>query len=245
MPDQRPLRADAKQNRARILTAARDVFVELGAGAPLEEISRRAGTGIATLYRRFPDRHALMRAVIIEALEQTAEEARLAAEEEPSAFRALARYMHRVLDIRVAAVIPALLEEVSMDDDEIRAVSDPGVKLIHGLIDAAKQEGTLRPDVTFGDIGTLTVRLSRPLPGAFTRAVNDQLGHRHLDLLINGLHATPDTDTPIPGPAMTFEDLQGMRSSTTPAKSPPQPPHHHPQHQNNAAETPNNQPPQR
>src|SRR2546421_12875770 len=52
--DGRPLRADARQNRERILAAARDVFVELGAGAPLEEISRRAGTGIATLYRRVP-----------------------------------------------------------------------------------------------------------------------------------------------------------------------------------------------
>ena len=50
------LRADARDNRARILAAALDVFVELGPSAPLEEISRRAGTGIATLYRRFPTR---------------------------------------------------------------------------------------------------------------------------------------------------------------------------------------------
>src|SRR5207249_7909435 len=91
--DGRPLRADARQNRERILAAARDVFVELGAGAPLEEISRRAGTGIATLYRRFPDRLALMRAVVLDSLARTEEEARLAAEEEPDAFHALARYM--------------------------------------------------------------------------------------------------------------------------------------------------------
>ncbi|HEV2784096.1 MAG TPA: TetR/AcrR family transcriptional regulator [Actinophytocola sp.] len=216
MQEARPLRADARQNRDRILAAARDVFVELGPGAPLEEIARRAGTGIATLYRRFPYRHALMRAVVLDALERTAEEARLATEEEPDAFRGLARYMHRALDIRVAAVIPALLDEISMDDEEIRAVSDPGVKLIQGLIDAAKRDGALRPDVTFGDIGTLVVRLSRPLPGSFPREVNDRLGHRHLDLLINGLRATQGAEADIGGPAMTFDDLQEMRRSPSP-----------------------------
>src|SRR2546429_317241 len=83
----------------------------------------------------------------------------------------------------LAAAIPALLEEISMEDEEIRAVSDPGVKQIQELIDTAKRDGTLRRDVTFADIGTLTVRLSRPLPGTFTRELNDSLGHRHLDLL--------------------------------------------------------------
>lgn len=207
----RPLRADARQNRERILAAARDVFVEQGAGAPLEEISRRAGTGIATLYRRFPDRLALMRAVVLDSLSRTLAEARQAVEEEPDPFRALTRYMHRALDIRVAAVIPQLLEEISMEDAEMRAVSEPGVELIKELIEAAKLDGTLRKDVTFADIGTLIVRLSRPLPGTFPREVNDQLGHRHLDLLINGLRAKPDDSAVIEGPALTHEELREYR----------------------------------
>jgi AcrR family transcriptional regulator len=213
--DGRPLRADARQNRERILAAARDVFVEQGAGAPLEEISRRAGTGIATLYRRFPDRRALMRAVVLDSLAHTTGEARSAAEEEPDAFRALTRYMHRALDIRVAAVIPALLEEISMADSEIDAASDEGARMIQELIDAAKREGTLRPDVTFADIGTLIVRLSRPLPGRFTRELNDQLGHRHLDLLINGLRAVPDGAATIEGPALSREELRAFRTPTS------------------------------
>jgi len=207
----RPLRADARQNRERIVAAALDVFVELGASAPLEEISRRAGTGIATLYRRFPDRRSLTRAVILALLARTNEAARKAAEEEPDAFQALARYMHRALDIRVAAVIPALLEEFPLDDAELRAASDTGARLIQDLIDAAKREGSLREDVTFADIGTLVVRLSRPLPGSFPREVNDKLGHRHLDLLINGLRATPG-EAVISGPAMTREELREFRT---------------------------------
>ena len=60
----RPLRADARDNRRRLIEAARDVLIERGPAAPLEEIARRAGTGIATLYRHFPDRQALIRDVI-------------------------------------------------------------------------------------------------------------------------------------------------------------------------------------
>jgi AcrR family transcriptional regulator len=214
MQELRPLRADAQQNRDRILAAALEVFIEVGPHAPLEEISRRAGTGIATLYRRFPDRQELMRAVVIDALNRTSEEARLAAEEEPNAFLALTRYMHRALDIRVAAVIPALLDVLELDDKELNAARGPGIRLVQQMIDTAKKDGTLRPDVTFGDIGTLVVRLSRPLPGAFSPKVNNQLGHRHLDLLINGLRSAPDPDARIEGPAITFEDLQEMRPST-------------------------------
>jgi AcrR family transcriptional regulator len=210
---ERPLRADAQQNRDRIIAAARDVFVELGAGAPLEEVARRAGTGIATLYRRFPNRQALMRAVVIDALERASEVVRVAMAEEPDAFRALTRYLHGALDLRVAAVIPALLDEIPMDQADLRAVQEPGVTMLQNLIDAAKRDGTLREDIQFGDIGTLVVRLSRPLPGPFSRELNDQLGHRHLDLLINGLRATPGSSAEIQGPAMTLEDLRSVRGS--------------------------------
>src|SRR5215217_5600366 len=113
------MRADARRNRDQILSAARDVFVEYGPGAPLEEIARRAGTGIATLYRRFPDRQDLMRAVVLEVLSRTAEAVERARAEEPDAFSALVRYMHEVLEIRAAAVIPALLNEIPMRDEEM------------------------------------------------------------------------------------------------------------------------------
>ncbi len=219
--DARPLRADARRNRAQILAAARDVFVEQGSGAPLEDISRRAGTGIATLYRRFPDRQSLMRAVVIDALERTLDEARGALAEEPSAFAALTRYMHRTLDIRIAAVIPTLLEEVSMQEEEMRRISDEGVAYVQQMIDTAQADGALRRDVTFGDIGLMIVRLARPLPGPIPRDLNDQLAHRHLDLLIHGLKS--DADRPsAEGPAMTLADLRGLQSQppgSAPAES--------------------------
>jgi len=214
------LRADARLNRVRILVAARDVFVEQGPGAPLEEISRRAGTGIGTLYRRFPDRQALMRAVVLDALERTTEEAHRAIDEEADPFAALVRYMHAALDTRIAAVIPVLLEEVPLDDDEILRSRDRSTRLVQGLIDAAHRAGTLRPDVTFGDISMMIVRLSRPLPGGFSRELNDQLAHRHLELVISALCAAADGPAaPLPGPAMTLEDLRNLQAPPRAARS--------------------------
>jgi AcrR family transcriptional regulator len=207
----RPQRADALENRARLLTAARDAFVEHGPGVALEEISRGAGCGIATLYRRFPDRTALMRAVVIDALDQTVEQARLAADTERDPFDALVRYMHAALDIRAAAVIPALLGAISLtDDDEVSRARERGSRNVQYLIDAAHRAGRLRADVTFGDVGLLVVRLSRPLPGTFTREQNDQLAHRHLDLVVDGLRADRTSATDLTGPAMTLADLRNL-----------------------------------
>jgi AcrR family transcriptional regulator len=66
---QRPKRADAARNYDRLLTAARDAFTEDGAAASLEDIARRAGVGIGTLYRNFPTRQALLEAVYVDEVE--------------------------------------------------------------------------------------------------------------------------------------------------------------------------------
>ncbi|TMQ91138.1 TetR/AcrR family transcriptional regulator [Actinomadura soli] len=216
---ERPLRADARDNRNRILAAAAEVFVEQGPGAPLEDISRRAGTGIATLYRRFPDRNALTRAVALDALQRTADEARLARDEEPTAFAALVRYLHRVLDIRIGAVFPVLLNEIPFDDAEIAAVRDGGVAVMQGLVATAQEDGDLRDDITHADIGMLLVRLSRPLPGPMSRDLAEQLAHRHLDLIIDGLRTAASARRPdaLRGPALTFGDLRSMGGDQAPA----------------------------
>ena len=209
----RSLRADARRNRDQLLVAARDVFVEQGPDAPLDDIARRAGVGIATLYRRFPDRPSLMRAVVFGVLRRTAHEARLALADEPDAFHALIRYMHRAVDLRVAAVIPALLGQVSLDDAEMLRARNEASRPLQAIIDAAHSAGTLRPDVTFADIGLLVIRFSRPLPGDFPRDLKDRLAHRHLDLLITGLREVDKTDAEhLSGPALTLQDLRALSS---------------------------------
>lgn len=209
------IRADARRNRERILLAAREVFAEKGADAPLEEIAARAGVGIATLYRRFPERASLVRAVALDLWMRSAAAAERARSEEPDAFRALARYLHRALDLRVAAVMPAVvpaLAEQLAPDVELQRANDHSAAALQALIDAARAEGTLRPDAAFGDVGLLLGRLSRPLPSPLPRPLDDALAHRHLQLAIDGLRAGPHAKYPLPEPALSLEDLRSMRS---------------------------------
>jgi AcrR family transcriptional regulator len=207
---QRPLRADARRNRERLLAAARDAFVELGADAPLDEVARRAGVGIATLYRRFPDRPALLREVALDLLRRSAAEATAALAGEPDAFAALARYMHRAVDLRIAAVMPEVVGRLRMDDEELQAARRASIEAIERIIATARADGALRPDVASGDVGLLLVRLTRPLPGPFPAEVDSRLTHRHLDLLLDGLRSAAFRGAPLPDPTMTFDDLAAM-----------------------------------
>ena len=217
------MRADARRNRERLLDAACDVLVERGADAPLDEIARRAGVGIATLYRRFPDRAALLRQVALELLRRSADEARRALAEEPDAFQALARYMHRALDLRIAAVMPTLAARIA-PDAELAAARAASIEQLERIIAAARGAGLLRPDVAPGDVGLLIVRLSRPLPGPFPVTVNRGLAHRHLDLVLDGLRANPGAS--LGGPALGFQDLAALADAAAPpgrAEAAPQP----------------------
>jgi AcrR family transcriptional regulator len=207
---QRRLRADARRNRELLLAAARDAFVAHGADAPLDDVARRAGVGIATLYRHFPDREALLREVALDLLARSAEEAAAALAEEADGFAALARYLHRALDLRIAAVMPEVVGRVRMDDEALRAARRASVERIERIVATAHAEGSLRADVASGDVGLLLVRLTRPLPGAFPAEVDNRLAHRHLAVLLDGLRPAADRGAPLPGPVTTFDDLAKM-----------------------------------
>ena len=207
----RELRSDARRNHQQILAAARDLFVERGPSAPLEDIARRAGVGIGTLYRRFSDRETLMRAVVLDALVETVEIAERAGREEASAMDALVRYMHAALDLRVSAVIPALLDVLDLDDAVLLPARDRGAASVQRLVDAAHADGSLSDQVTFADVGMMLVRLSRPLPGPLSDELNAQLGHRHLDLLVSGLRSGQDAvEAHLEGPELSRKDLNKL-----------------------------------
>ena len=203
------MREDARRNRERILLAARDVIIDRGADAPLEAIAARAGVGIATLYRRFPDRASLLRAVALEVLARAAQEARLALDEEPAPFPALARYMRRILDLRIGAVMPLLGDRIALDDEAIFRAREAAAAPMQQLIERAQAAGVLRPDVTFSDVALLLVRLSRPLPGSLSRELDERIARRHLALLLEALRVEPEGGAvPLPSPAMTLAELR-------------------------------------
>ena len=206
----RRLRADARRNQEGLLAAARDVIVERGPGAPLEDIARRAGVGIGTLYRRFPDRRALLKAVVLDALTRTTEAAGRALEGEADGFAALTAYLRAALDLRVSAVIPLVLETLDLEDETLRPARAASSAAVQRIVEAAHADGTLRPEVTVADIGLLLVRLARPLPGPIDPELNHRLAHRHLDLLIEGLRPPGSAHGPIGGPAISFEELRHL-----------------------------------
>lgn len=187
----RSLRADARRNQAQVLDAARRLFIERGIDCPLDDIARRAGVGIGTLYRRFGDREGLVKAVLVDALEQSRASAERALEAEPGdGLDGIAYYLRDMLDVGVSAVIPLALDR--LDDAGIEAARTASANAMERLVDAAHADGSLSPAVTFGDLGTLLVRLSRPLPGPLPDKLEHELAHRHLELTLAGLRNAPD-----------------------------------------------------
>jgi AcrR family transcriptional regulator len=215
-----PRRADARRNQAQLLAAAREVFVERGPTAPLDEVARRAGVGIGTLYRRFADRETLLKAVVLDALEHSRESAERAAEGDGDGIDGLARYMHDVLDLRVSAVIPLALDRLDLDDADLAPAREASAAATARLIEAAHEDGTLPREVTFGDIGTLLVRLSRPLPGPVPTDVNDELAHRHLELVLAGLRSSPEV---LAEKGLSRQELRGLRERQQRARDEGQP----------------------
>lgn len=181
------MRADARRNLDQLLAAGRDLVAEKGAGVALDEVAQRAGVGIATLYRRFPDRTALLRGVVVDALEQTRAVAVSAAQEHDDAFEALAAYLRAALELRVSAVIPQVLDVLDLDEPGLTAAREASAVATEALVDAAHASGQLPPDVTFADVGMMLVRIARPLPGPMPPELKHDLARRHLDLFIRGL----------------------------------------------------------
>ncbi|MFF0476763.1 TetR/AcrR family transcriptional regulator [Streptomyces sp. NPDC004284] len=198
-------RADALRNRERIVTAAREMFVEFGAQVPYDEIARRAGVGNATLYRNFPERADLVHEVVLSLMARVTEVAERAAEEEGDTFAALCRFTHGAADERVGALCPMLDGAFDRDHPDLIAERDRLEGVVQGLVERAQKAGRLRADVGVGDLMVAISQLTRPLPGSGCGAF-DQFVHRHLQLFLDGLEAPARSE--LPGKAATLEDLR-------------------------------------
>ncbi len=198
------MRADARRNYEQLLGAAGELVAERGPQVPLDEVARRAGVGIATLYRRFPDRDALLRALVLDALIRTREAAeKAAANDDP--FEALATYLRDALALRVSAIMPQVLNLIDPGDAEVAEARDASAQAVADLVDAAHAGGDLPEDVTFADVGMMLVRIARPLPGPMAADLKDDLARRHLDLFIRGLRAPGAGE--LGGPELDREQL--------------------------------------
>ncbi len=180
VPTARPLRSDAAANRARVLTAAAEVFHERGLDAGLEDVARRAGVGVGTIYRRFPTRGDLMDALLADLLEAYALEADRALAMPDGT--GLAEFVRTVGEVQ-ATPRGCALRLWSSPAAEVRR-AEVNARMVE-LLDDAKRHGTCRPDVTLADLVGILVALRavREAPGA--RVELDW--RRHLQLCLAGL----------------------------------------------------------
>ena len=191
----RRLRADARHNREQIIEAARAVIAERGAEVPMEEVARRAGVGVATLYRRFPDREALVRGVALDGFDRVVAIARDAEDEEPDAWRALSRFIRQATaELRLATWLSiwftSTWEQVRADPEE-RRLRQTLLKILDRLVRHAQADGDLRHDVDAGDLTLMMALLLRPLPGLRAELTQRSVD-RYLALMLDGLRAGPD-----------------------------------------------------
>ncbi|MEU1519728.1 TetR/AcrR family transcriptional regulator [Streptomyces sp. NPDC005811] len=198
-------RADALRNRERIVTAAREMFTELGPDVPLDDIARRAGVGNATVYRHFPDRDALVREVVCSVLDRTVLAGQAALAESGDAFAALERFVHVSADERVSALCPMVSSTFDQHHPDLEAARLRVERIIEEVMDRAKAAGQLRHDVGVGDVMVAVAQLSRP-PAGTGCSYSDRFVHRHLQLLLDGLRAP--APSVLPGTAVTMEDLR-------------------------------------
>jgi AcrR family transcriptional regulator len=180
-PQQRAKRADALRNRAKLITAAREVFAENGTSASLEDIARRAEVGIGTLYRHFPSRHALLEAVYVDEFEAMASAAAALADLPP--WDALATWLRQF--VGYAATKRALAEEllayIDSDADVFRASREAINGAGEPLLARAQQAGVVRPDASFIDVARMVGGI------AAIRAADPGQIDRILELALDGL----------------------------------------------------------
>ncbi|WP_240320678.1 TetR/AcrR family transcriptional regulator [Sphingomonas crusticola] len=160
---ERPVRADARRNVDALLRAAMTVFAGAGVDAPMRTIAREAGVGVGTIYRHFPQRSDLIKAIIQREVDAcVAAATTLAASQKPA--DALASWVQRLVDF--VATKRGLGAALHSGDPAYQALPDYVLgqltpALAH-LLDAAASAGAIRPGVDAGELLLATLRLAAP-----------------------------------------------------------------------------------
>jgi len=186
------MRADARRNRERLLAAATDLFAELGADAPLEDIARRAGVGIGTLYRHFPTRLDLQEAVFRDQVAAVCASASELSRSHPPG-DALALWLGSLTSYIATkrGLSPALINGLGRDSDLVTSCSAQMKAAGTGLLTAAREAGEVRPDITIGDL----LRLVHGIVVATEQLPTDTSQRdRLLALVFDGLRVTAPRD---------------------------------------------------
>jgi AcrR family transcriptional regulator len=184
--DQRTLRADARRNRERIVSSARELFAREGPEAQMDEIAARAGVGIGTVYRHFPTKAALLTAMVRERFQEFAEIAMLA-EDTDDPREALAIVMRRSSEA-VEGDMGFQLAMMGSNELEWEGIEEQKAVLaavLTRIIGRAISVGVVRDDFTFEDFGMVMCGITSTMyykPGSAD-------WRRHLAIILHGVRA--------------------------------------------------------
>jgi AcrR family transcriptional regulator len=203
------LRRDAQRNRDRIVIAARAAFAAEGVAVPVEEIARRAGVGMGTLYRRFPTKEELIDAVLEDAFQDFAgaAEQALAVEDAWAGFRS---FLEQAFELHVEnRGLKDVLATPARGRARLEAARARMRPLVAQLIARAQQQGTLRPDFAPEDMPLLLWTGARVVEAS--AGVAPELWRRYLGLLLDGLRA--EKATPLEHAPLTRAQLERVTAS--------------------------------
>jgi AcrR family transcriptional regulator len=180
-------RADARRNVDALLEAARTVFDTSGVDAPAKEITDLAGVGVGTLYRHFPQRADLVKAVVEGGIDAVAEAGpALTAAFEP--VEALRRWVDRFTDL--LGMKRGLASALHSGDPAFAGLPDYFSQrlgpVLSALLDAAVAEGAIRGDISADDLLYAVAQLCRPVPGR-----GPEHNRRLVGVLVDGLCCAP------------------------------------------------------
>lgn len=146
-----PLRVDAQRNLEHVLRAAREVFGELGYGAPMEDVARRARVGVGTVYRRFPSKDVLVRRIAEEETSRLTDQARTALGQEDDPWSALSRFLRTSVASGAGRLLPPGILRGSTDADRLAETAGgtadgvEGPRVPDGLSDARVPQQRMAP----------------------------------------------------------------------------------------------------
>jgi AcrR family transcriptional regulator len=188
------LRCDAARNRQRIVEAAKEVFGQRGVGLTVDEVAKRAGVGVGTVYRRFANKEALLDAIALPVFEQTlriAERARREGEAEGFEW-----FVRRVVALYAGHGLPVRRLWGTAAGRSMRDRINP---VVMGLIEGAHAAGTLRTDFRIEDVPVLVWTVTGLIED--TGGSAPAIWRRHLDLILDGLRTgdpRPLSAPPVP-----------------------------------------------
>jgi AcrR family transcriptional regulator len=205
-PAEKPLRKDAERNRIRILAAAGELFAERGLCVTLDDIARRAGVGVGTVYRRFPDKEVLIDALFEQRIESISAFAAEALEiEDP--WEAFVFYFEQgsQLQARDRGLKELLTCSTHGGDPVVEAKARLRTRVTE-LFDRAKAAGVVREDADPLDTPMIMFMLGAVMDRS--RDVEPELWRRYLALIVDGLR--PAAASPLPVEPLTVEQLDAV-----------------------------------